>query len=298
MTELRAITAEEFAAIAPVVEKYGITKAENCLRFIDPQWDKTYDVWLLEGEKGKLILKKDKKRRGDKTVYDAYFAGHDFAVPKILDAAELGNDLYVVMEYAEGEDARGCSEKDAARIGKELARIQSEYLQTGGNEERIQRYFTVYVEEYWDKVKGFFQDGERAFNIVRERFFAAPRTLVHDDLLPLNVLVDGTQIRIIDWETAEIFPYFLDLARFAFVGGKDSFYISHDSATAFLNAYYEEMQEKSAFSFTKQAFLRDVAVSAFCQYAMFLSYANAETIEDTEDYKYLFEIIDYLNRTK
>lgn len=69
MTEHRSVTAEEFLSIAAVAQQYGVTEKENCLRFIDTQWDKIYDVWLLQSERGKFILKKDKKRRGDKTVY-------------------------------------------------------------------------------------------------------------------------------------------------------------------------------------------------------------------------------------
>ena len=297
MTECRMVTAEEFASIASIAEKYGVTKAENCLRFIDTQWDKTYDVWLLNGENGKLILKKDKKRKGDKTVYDAYFAGFDFAVPRIFDSIELGDDLYVVMEYAEGEDARGCSEADAARIGKELARIQSEYLREGGHTKLSDWYFAEMIEDYWNSSKDRFPGSEEVYAFIEKRFFEAPHTLIHDDLLPLNALVNGEKVYILDWETSGIIPYFLDLGRFAFVDTKGSFYISHDSAMAFLDAYYEEMRKNSTFSFTKEEFLRDVAISAFCQYAMFLHYEDEEErAAETKNYQYMCQILAYLKQ--
>lgn len=299
MTECRAITAEEFLPIAAIAAKYGVTQPENCLRFIDTQWNKTYDVWLLENESGKLILKKDKKRKGDKTVYDAYFAGHDFAVPKILDAIESGDELFVVMEYAEGEDARGCSEGDAARIGKELARIQSEYLREGGHTKLSDWYFVEMIEDYWNSVKDRFPGHEEAYAFVQRRFFEAPHTLIHDDLLPLNALVSREKVYILDWETSGIVPYFLDLGRFAFVDTKDSFYISHNSAMAFLDAYYEEMRKNAAFPFTRKEFFLDVAVSAFCQYAMFLHYEDdEERLTETNNYKYMCKILDYLKQAK
>ena len=298
MTECRTITTEEFAPIASIAERYGVTDAENCLRFVDTRWDKTYDVWLLEGKNGRLILKKDKKRKGDKTVYDAYFAGLNFAVPKILDAIELGDDLYVVMEYAEGEDARDCSAEDAARIGTELGRIQSQYLREGGHTELSDWYFAELVEDYWNSVRHRFPGSEDAYAFVERRFFAAPHTLIHDDLLPLNALVNREKVYIIDWETSGIVPYFLDLARFAFVTGRENeFYIPNSSAMAFLDAYYEEMRKNSAFSFTKEAFLQDVAVSAFCQYAMFLHYEDEEEqAEKTENYQYMCKILAYLKQ--
>lgn len=300
MTEHRSVTAEEFLHIAAVAEKYGVTKKENCLRFIDTQWDKIYDVWLLQGENGKFILKKDKKRRGDKTVYDAYFAGRDFAVPEILDALELGDDLYVVMEYAEGDDARGCGAEDAARIGRELGRIQREYLTEGGHTKLSDWYFTEIVEDYWNTVKERFPGYEEVYAFIAKRFFEVPHTLIHDDLLPLNALVNGGKVYILDWETSGIVPYFLDLGRFAFVTDQDnSFYISHSSAMAFLDAYYEEMRKNPAFTATKDEFLRDTAVSTFCQYVMFLHYEDdEERARETDNYKYMREILDYLKRAK
>lgn len=299
MTELRAVTADEFSSIAAIAEKYGAAHPESCFRFIDTQWDKLYDVWLLDGGNGKFILKKDKKRKGDKTVYDAYFAGHDFAVPKILDAVETGDDLYVVMEYAEGKDARGCCEADAARIGRELGRIQSEYLCDGGHTKLSDWYFAEMVEDYWNSSKERFPGCEEVYAFIENRFFEAPHTLIHDDLLPLNALVDKDKVCIIDWETSGIVPYFLDLARFAFVDTQGSFYIVYDSAIAFLEAYYEEMRKNDAFVITKEEFWRDVAISAFCQYAMFLHYEDDEEKSiETTNYRYMLEILDYLKRKK
>ena len=300
MTEYRLVTAEEFLPIAAAAEKYGVTDQKNCLRFIDTQLDKIYDVWLLQGEKGKFILKKDKKRKGDKTVFDTYFAGHDFAVPKILEALEIGDDLYVVMEYAEGEDARGCGAEDAARIGWELARIQSAYLTGGGHTKLSDWYFAEMVEDYWNTVKKRFPGYEEVYAFIAGRFFEAPHTLIHDDLLPINALVNREKVYILDWETSGIVPYFLDLGRFAFVTDQDdSFYISHDSAMAFLDAYYEEMRKNPAFTATKEEFLRDVAVSAFCQYVIFLHYEDdEERARETDNYKYMLEILEYLKRVK
>ena len=299
MTELRAITAEEFAPIAAIAASYGVVQPEDCRRFIDTQWDKTYDVWLLSGENGKLILKKDKKRRGDKTVYDTYFARHDFAVPKILDAIKTGEDLYVIMEYAEGEDARGCCETDAARIGTELGRIQSEYLREGGHTKLSDRYFAEMVEDYWNSSKDRFPGSEDVYASIEKRFFDAPHTLIHDDLLPLNALVSREKVYILDWETSGIVPYFLDLGRFAFVDTKGGFYISHDSAMAFLDAYYKEMRKNSEFTITKEKFFQDVAISAFCQYAMFLHYEDDEEKQtETTNYKYMCKILEYLKQEK
>lgn len=294
MNETRALTADEYAILSAVIERLGIQN-DSIERFIDARFDKVYDVYLLDA---KTVLKKCDPKCRDKNKYDQYFAGHNFAVPKILDSVTAGEETYILMEYVAGGDARDCSTEDARRIGKELARIQSHYLTTGGHTDAADSYFSKYVSDYCSKVKNYFADFDSAFQVVERRFFEAPHSLVHDDLLPINVILGEQKPWIIDWATAGMFPYFLDLARFAFVdSGKCGFFISYESGMAFLEAYYEEMQKDSNFTIDKKQFYIDVAISAFCQYSMFLYYEDdVEDIESTKDYKYLKEIIEYLRK--
>lgn len=297
MNECRALTAEEFSSLSAVTEQLGIPDPGNAVRFIDSRLNKVYDVYLLDG---KTILKKCGKNCRDKKKYDNYFAGLDFAVPKILSSVIVGEDVYILMEYAGGNDARNCSSEEASRIGKELARIQSHYLVPGGHSEAADFYFREYVADFCSKVKEYFEGFHSAFQVVEKRFFEAPHSLIHDDLLPINIILGKQTPWIIDWATAGIFPYFLDLARFAFVtDGQGEFYISHESGMAFLDAYYEEMRKNSNFTTGKEQFYLDAAISAFCQYSMFLYYEeDAEHIQSTTDYRYLQEIIAYLNNAE
>lgn len=294
MKETRELTADEYSALSAVIERLELQNAA-IERFIDARFDKVYDVYLLDG---KTVLKKCDAECRDKNKYDRYFAGRDFAVPKILDRVTAGEETYILMEYAQGRDARDCSAEDAKQIGTELARIQSHYLIPGGHTGAADFYFSEYVSDYCSKVKKHFNDFDSVFRIVEKRFFEAPHSLIHDDLLPINVILGAQKPWIIDWATAGMFPYFLDLARFAFVdSGKCGFLISHESGMAFLDAYYEEMRKNPNFETDKKQFYMDVAISAFCQYSMFLYYEDgAEQIESATDYKYLKEIIEHLKR--
>lgn len=294
MNETRALTVDEYSVISAVIEQLGIQN-ESIERFIDTRFDKVYDVYLLDG---KRVLKKCDAKNRDKNKYDRYFVSHNFAVPKILDSVAVEQENYILMEYVHGGDARDCTPEAAQQIGKELARIQSYYLIAGGHTDAANFYFSEYVSDYCNKVKNYFDDFDSVFRIVEKRFFEAPHSLIHDDLLPINVILDEQNPWIIDWATAGVFPYFLDLARFAFVdSGKCGFFISYESGVAFLDAYYEEMQKNSNFAIDKKQFYVDVAISAFCQYSMFLYYEDdVEHIELSKDYKYLKEIMEYLRK--
>ena len=206
---------------------------------------------------------------------------------------------YVLMELVEGPDARNCSPEDAGKLGLELGKIQSYYLTDGGHTESAEYYWNRYLEKYYEKLKRIFSDIDDVWEKTKQRFFETPQTLIHDDLLPINVLIGKDQPWIIDWEIAGIYPYFLDLARFAYVfcSVEDQFFISNESAKAFIDVYYEEMKKNPFFDIDKKKFLYDVAISAFYQYIMFQDYDKPlKEIEDTVDFKFLKEIIHTLRK--
>lgn len=299
LTEHRSLTAEEQKKLEPILEKLSIQSNEEIQRFIDTKLDKIYDVYLVKIEDKTRILKLLGERRFDKTKYDTYFAGKGFAVPEIYENVSADGKDYVVIELVEGPDATDCSPEDAKKVGLELGKIQSYYLTDGGHTESAEYYWNRYLEKYYEKLKLFFDDIDDVWEYAKKRFYEAPQTLIHDDLLPINVLVGENQPWIIDWEIAGIYPYFLDLARFAYVfcSIDNQFFLSKESADAFIDAYYEEMKENTVFNIDRKQFLYDVAISAFYQYIMFQDYDKSrEELEDTVDFKFLKEIIEVLRK--
>ena len=300
VTEHRVLTEEERKVLQPVLEKLSV-QTEGILRFVDTKLDKIYDVYLIKTKNEIRILKQLCERRFDKEKYDTYFAGKEFAVPEIFQMVSAVEKDYVLMQCIEGKDARNCSPKDARKIGEELAGIQSYYLTDGGHTESAEYYWNRYLEKYYEKLKGIFEDIDDVWEQTKQRFYEAPQTLIHDDLLPINVLIGKTRPWIIDWEIAGIYPYFLDLARFAYVfcSVDDAFFISNESAEAFIDAYYNEMKKNPLFDMDKKQFLYDVAISAFYQYIMFQEYDKSlEELEKTVDFKFLKEIIQSLRKKR
>jgi len=51
-----------------------------------------------------------------------------------------------------------------------------------------------------------------AFTAARDRLAAAPPTVIHGELFPANVLIDGERVCVLDWETTARGPALLDLA--------------------------------------------------------------------------------------
>lgn len=299
LTEHRVLTEEERKELQPILEKMSVQKQEEVLRFIDTELDKVYDVYSIKTQNRTRILKLLEERRFDKLKYDTYFEGKGFAVPEIYENVSVDGKDYVLMQFVEGVDARNCNPVDAAKVGQELGKIQSFYLTGGGHTETAEYYWNRYLEKYYEKLKLFLDDIDDVWEKAKRRFFEAPQTLIHDDLLPINVLIGEDNPWIIDWEIAGIYPYFLDLARFAYVfcSIDNQFFLSKESADTFVDAYYEEMKKNKFFNFGRERFLYDVTISAFYQYIMFQDYDKPrEEIEDTVDFKFLKEIIDVLRK--
>ncbi len=289
MNENRILSSEEWAAFREVFEQLGYVNRDSVTRFVDTRLNKTYDVFLLDGS---LVLKKADR---DKEKYDKYFAGHDFAVPPIYDSFQIGDARWVTMPYIKGSDARYCTVEDAGRVGKELAKIQSHYLSMDAHYEACKRYFDRTVLGFWNRVSSYFPAYQDVFPLVQTRFFAAPRTLIHDDLLPINVLLNGKDVWLIDWTYAEMLPYFLDLGRFAFVTDENGErFLSDEAAAAFFDAYYAAMSNNPSFKMEKRDFLLDAAISAFCQYSMFVFYDNTGKVTESANYQFLQKILAYL----
>ncbi len=304
MNEYRQLTKEEFTCISPALEKCGIYDPAKVFRFVDTRLDKIYDVYLLNSGK-KTILKKTSSAAKEAATYACYFENHHFSVPKIRNCFSVNGDCFVQMEFADGTDARGCSETESKRIGEALADIQSHYLTVGGRTEKAESYFKKQIAKHIEVVRAYYPDYASVFSFVERRFFEAPQTLIHDDFLPINVLLDDKNIWIIDWEYADILPYFLDLGRFAFVYDRDNrLFIPEESAALFLQSYYHQMKQNPEFHVSEKQFRLDIAVSAFCQYVLFLSCSlNApdakpfDQSQDLIDNQYLQKIMEHIQTT-
>ena len=300
MNEYRPLTSEEYNTLMPLITRLGVLASNDIKRLVDSYLSKEYDVYLFHRQHEKFILKKIKPVSHDKTIYDQYFDGLDFSVPRILDSIIMDEESYIVMEFADGHDARNCTLEDARNIGIALARIQSHYLTNGGHTTPADTYFTRYTDKFCPKLKAYFEDFASFFRFVQKRFFEAPHSLIHDDLLPINVMLGNENEWIIDWETAGILPYFLDLARFAFVWNeKSGFYISYEAGMTFLDSYYDEMRKNPYFNIDKKQFYQDVAISEFFQYAIFLYFEkDTKNLQSTAYFRFFKKILGQLKLDK
>ena len=296
MTENRPATADERSALGDILAKLSIQAPDAVCRFIDRRWNKVYDVYLVE-KSGETYLLKMVKDRREASAHEAYFSGKSFAVPKLHRVIENTDGTFCLLyDYLDGTDAVGCSSEDAAHVGSALAEIQRHHLCAGGQTDQARWYFDRYLSSNWKKFRKYLEEYETTWKDAEARFYEAPQSLVHDDLLPINVLLGHGGPVIIDWATTGVYPYFLDLARFAYVHS-DSVgpLLPARSAEAFLAAYYEGMKLSPAFDLDMGTFRRDVTISALYQYIQFLDANLSEPeLRASTDFRFLTQILEHL----
>lgn len=302
MAETRNLTCEELDLLQPLFWQLQLREPEKtAARVIDTHLGKEYNVWLIRRDGRELLVKQMEKSR-EQDIFVSFLQGHSFCVPELLNVYEIEGKKYGLMPFFDGKDARGCSSVEAEIIGKKLAEIQSFYFQPGGVTLQADKYFEKSLEPYFEKLCALFPELLSVWEIVRKRFYSAPHTLIHDDLLPINVLLrDGSPL-FVDWETAGIYPYFLDLARFGLVRDpahpEYEFYISRNASDAFFQAYYREMARNCSFEISEEEYAADLLISAICQYVHFIEPSlPRETLQFSKNYQTLKKLIRLLKES-
>lgn len=99
---------------------------------------------------------------------------------------------------------------------------------------------------------------------VRGHLEKAPKTLVHGDLFPMNILLDEKGCWLIDWANAGEFPYFMDIGRLTGIIREDTERMCKYEAEV-CKVYYGTMQ--TLLNITYEEFLKEVYMGQFIECA-------------------------------
>ena len=195
-----------------------------------------YDVWRIDTPEPAWILK-----RSDAAEAAFYReAGEAPGLARCLGETEFRGKIYLLLEHFNGRDLTRCRRADLRCALDALIALQSRYWEceaTPGEafaalrESAARRRETLRDETL-----------RRAFDEFLRLYDRLPRTLVHADLLPFNVLSDGTRAVLIDWESGGCGPYPASLARLIAHGtpSPDGDFTLSAADRAFAISYYYE----------------------------------------------------------
>lgn len=124
-----------------------------------------------------------------------------------------------------------------------------------------------------------------AFDRAIERVHLAPKTLIHGDFFPTNILVDGRDICIIDWADATVFGYMMDVGRLTAIIDKKTLKPMCPCVDKVISAYYNRVKDKLQMDYSE--YLQDIYAAQFIELCKYYQPVHAFGIQ--QEYASLLE---------
>lgn len=197
--------------IREIITKMGFGNQTVITAFKHEDDDSDYAVWKIEDGNVTRVLKKTSKQELD--IYDTFLSFAKLGVPRFYKSIEYDGELFILMEYLDGNNLQKCDRKSLTAVLDSLIYLQNMYWEKR-ELEGIGHGFEASLPGRQKRGK-YLNDEEleQAYEKYLQIYSNIPRTLCHDDLLPFNVICTNEHAVIIDWEYAGILPYPTSLAR-------------------------------------------------------------------------------------
>ena len=254
-------------------DKYKIESIDRiCLRYDEATEEdsgvREYDVYLIITEEEKFILKKASIY--EYVNYERYLFSNNFSTPKYFGKMGKNDEFWIVIEYIDGHELSDINEINAVKTADAISQIANEFFQykESFTEEVRMNSYLERIEKRYNYAKSLEFIGE-AYKLFLDRQKEVPRTLCNGDLLPMNIMEEKGNIKIIDWGFGGIMPYSLDVARFIAHSIKVdgwTFKSTPENNQVFIDRYFENLQGK----INRETFERDIKLAILNEYVEFM----------------------------
>ena len=281
MEQKQKPTSKELIAVLDRLGYPGI-RAEQISPFLCGEDGAEYAVWLVDTGAQKCVLKRAKGN--ELAICRTFFSERKPYVPAFLGACESDGGTFFLTEYCPGEDLRRCDREKLIKALDALILMQDEFW------ERTDLYGAANAYDMAQKSiehRGKFLGSallDAAFTKFREQYAETPRTLCHDDLLPINLLI-GERAVLIDWVYGGMLPYPASLARLIAHGRERDdayFYLSRADRDFAIGYYYENLVKKHGISY--EDYRRTLTYFLFFEYCEWVMLGNEYDSRDDARY--------------
>ncbi len=253
-------------------------------QFYSTEYDREYDVYVIQSASKKIVLKKTLDQN-EINVYGVLKNITHNIVPNIYFIDKEHHNLWIAMEYIEEKNSN-IDRSGVKLLVKKLANIHSLY---GGNTKELTNLnqWTRKKDEELNKLADA-NITQKQINIIKESqeiLKKSKSTLIHGDLIPLNIIVSFEEdIKIIDWETGKRGPYILDIGRLLGDYNKTKPWINVEWENDILKTYYDSL-DKDLFNMTYKQFLLEYQCSKLNNYLGIVSAHINKKWDRTEWYQ-------------
>ncbi|MBR0507925.1 MAG: phosphotransferase [Clostridia bacterium] len=282
-------TTEELRAVLNALGRTDASTAK-ITAFTAEEDGAEYAVWRIDGDET-AVLKRAKAF--EIACYETYFRSGTPYVPALLGTCRIGDDDWLLTEYCEGRDLCRCDRPRLVKAIDALAGLQNAFW------ERADLYGSCVTMERAEKAvedRGKYLGSERlerAYAEFLRVYRETPRTLSHEDLLPINVLADETRAVLIDWEYAGILPYAGPFARLIAHGREDEtalFHLTRADRDFAIESYYERLPQKHGISYAD--YRRTLDHFLFYEYCEWIMLGNRYDARGDERFGYYSDLAE------
>lgn len=275
--------------IERILDKLGLSEAGSITQIKNEEGGSDYNVWRIHSGSGDYIFKEAKEYELE--VYVKLLRGDSRHTPRFFRSFSDGEKAFILLEYVSGEDLR-----IASRDKLKLALDALIGIQNVSWENHTPESFGYTFEKSLEGriIRGKYlndQKLEEAYARFLKVYQESPRTLCHDDLLPLNVIVSDKRAVIIDWEYAGMLPYLTSFARLI-AHGRDYknafFYLSGEDRAFAVDYYYEKLIKSKGIC--REKYLNDLEYYIFYEYSEWVYCGNKYGDTDSERFKEYAEL--------
>jgi len=221
----------------------------NIHQFHLPNYDRDYDVFLLESNNQRLIVKKTYDC-DEIDVYKLFESVPNEFVPKLHFVEEMDKSYWIGLSYIENikEDY---TKENVEEVVKALAEFHNLYMDvninTLGSWKKRSDLDKLHGQELTDDEIRLIKDSQEILN-------QSSKTLIHNDMIPLNIIMSDQGVKFVDWELGKCGPYILDLGRLLSDYNKEKPWINQNYLDDALAAYFQTIELDISFSQFRKEF--------------------------------------------
>lgn len=269
--------------------------------------EKIYDAYLLKDKNDKkFVLKKATEKE---YLINQLLIKHQFSylIPELIHFSKDSNQTFwITTRYFSGKDLSELPPHLSTSLGSELANLVNYFY----HRPDVLDYLTPSIDEQLSKKTTILNKIDchsplfKAYSYYLNRFKTIPKTLCHDDLLPINLLYNNNhsnQLKIIDWEHATIGSYLTDITRLTTFYSANritfndglTFYGNLTEIDQLISLFYQNLSEEIKCLVTKEQFLEDYHFEKINQLLLTISYLDRihpDNINNNWE-KYFFNLI-------
>lgn len=250
----------------------------------DTKLNKVYNVFDIQTEKCRYILKKNSDY-DELNVYQKFSKDGNFRIPYLINYRVMDNDIWLLLSHSGDQDIRGFHmDEVTSQVAGAIAEIHLFYFNT-----QIKSY-----GYYQDILKVVPAKYKEIYKYFLRKIALTPWTLIHNDLLPINILTDFKTVTIIDWEP-KYGPYFLDIARLiAHRDNEGVKYMPNDFVFGFIDDYYPLVME--TYNIEYSVYKKDVLLGIVFEYIQVLkNYWRVQEFDSIYDL-YIIDLEEAIQR--